>query len=130
MLLYIWVDIAWYLLLSVDAAKIPLKNSWYYCCGNGRTEIAQLIIQSSNDFDIDLNTKDNHGTTALHAACYFGNLEIVQIIMQNWKEFGIYIKVQDNEGKTSLDLSKNHEGEGWNQIMEMLENEYSQIDVT
>ena len=25
MLLYIRVDIAWYLLLSVDAAKIPLK---------------------------------------------------------------------------------------------------------
>ena len=38
-------------------------------CYNGQTETAQLIIQNSKDFVIDLNAKNDDGDTALHWAC-------------------------------------------------------------
>ena len=52
------------------------------------------------------------------------------MILKNWKEFGIDIKAQNDVGKTALDLINNKEGEEYDQIKKMLENEYSQIDVT
>ena len=51
------------------------------------------------------------------------------MILKNWKEFGIDIKAQDNQGKTALDLI-NEEDEEYDEIKKMLEEEYSQIDVT
>ena len=65
---------------------------------NRQTEAAQLIIQNSKDFGIDLNAKDEDGSTALHWACWNGRTETVQMILKNWKEFGIDIKVQNNRG--------------------------------
>ena len=85
------------------------------------------MIQSSKDFGIDLNTKDIDGWTTLHWACECGETETVQIMMKHWKEFGIDIKSRNNEGKTALDLIDEEDG---HQIMKMLENEYSQFDVT
>ena len=99
-------------------------------CRNGQTETAQLLIQSSKEFGIDLNAKDNNGRTALHFACINGKTETVQMILKNWKEFGIDIKAQNNQGQTALDLINHHQGGIWNQIKKMLEKEFSQIDVT
>ena len=99
-------------------------------CSHGQTETAQLLIQSSKEFGIDLNAKDNNGSTALHLACINGKTETVQMILKNWKEFGIDIKAQNNQGQTALDLINHREGEEWNQIKKMLEEEYAQIDVT
>jgi len=47
------------------------------------------------------------------------------MILKNWKEFGIDIKAQDNDGETALDLINEDD-----EIKKMLEEEYSQIDVT
>ena len=99
-------------------------------CSNGQTETAQLIIQSSKEFSIDLNAKDDEGDTALHRACIIGHTETVQIILENWKEFGIDIRAQDNDGKTALDRIDEEDGEEYDEIKKMLEKEYSQIDVT
>ena len=90
----------------------------------------EFIIQNSIDFGIDLNAKDNSGSTALHWACINGQTETVQMILKNWKEFGIDIKAQNNQGKTALDNISYREGGKWNQIKQMLETEYSQIDIT
>ena len=94
------------------------RTAWHRACQNGKTITAQLIIQSSKDFGIDLNAKDDNGWTALHAACLNGKTETVQMILKIWKEFGIDIKAQDNNG------------EEYNQIKKMLEKEYSLVDVT
>ena len=45
----------------------------------------------------------------------------------NWKEFGIDTKAQNNDGQT---LVKYRDFGDYPQIKKMLENEYSQIDVT
>ena len=52
------------------------------------------------------------------------------MILKNWKEFGIDIKAQNNQGKTALDVINHRQGENINQIKQMLETEYSQIDIT
>ena len=82
------------------------------------------------EFGIDLNAKDNNGRTAFHESCCYGKTEVVQMILKHWKEFGINIQAQDNEGKTALDHINEEEDEEFHQIKEMLETEYSQIDVT
>jgi len=99
-------------------------TAWHEVCKFGKTETAQLLIQSAKEFGIDLNAKSNSGRTALHFACRTGQTETVLMILKNWKEFGIDIKAQDNEGKTALDFI-NHR-----QIKEILKREYSQIEVT
>ena len=40
------------------------RTAWHEACSNGQTETAQLIIQSSKEFGIDLNAKDDYGWTA------------------------------------------------------------------
>merc|ERR1711860_443503 len=103
-----------------NSGSTGLHDACYFC----QTETAQLLIKSSKDFGIDLNAKDNEGSTALHLACRYGKPETVQMILKNWKEFGIDIKAQDDDGQTALDEEEDDE------IKKMLEEEYSQIDVT
>ena len=50
------------------------------------------MIQSSKDFDIDLNAKDNGRWTALHRACEYGRTETAQLIIRSSKDFGIDLK--------------------------------------
>merc|ERR1711860_102095 len=106
------------------------RTAWHWACEYGQTETAQLLIKSSRGFGIDLNAKNNYGRTGLHWAWYYGKTETVQMILKNWKEFGIDIKAQDNQGQTALDLINHRQGGIWNRIKKMLEDEYSQIDVT
>merc|ERR1712062_551482 len=80
------------------------STAWHLACEYGQTEIAQLIIQNSENFGIDLNAKDDFGRTALHEACFNGETETVQMILKNCKEFGIDIKAQNDDGKTALDI--------------------------
>merc|ERR1712049_91534 len=116
--------------IDLNAKDDDGSTAWHWACEYGQKEIAQLLIKSSKDFGIDLNAKNNYGNTALHLACNSGRTETVQMILKNWKEFGIDIKAQDNIGETALDLIRYWQGQEWNQIRKMLEEEFSQIDVT
>ena len=64
-------------------------------------ETAQLIIQSSKDFGIDLNAKDKRGGTAWHWACHHGQTETAKLIIQSSKDFGIDLNAKDNRGETA-----------------------------
>ena len=105
------------------------RTAWHLACYNGQTETAQLIMQNSKEFGIDLNAKSNNGYTAWHEASIRGETETVQMILKNWKEFGIDIKAQNNNGEIALDVIKRKEGERYDQIKKLLENEYSQIEI-
>ena len=41
-----------------------------WACKNGHTAIANLLMENSSKFEIDLNVKDNYGDTGFHEACY------------------------------------------------------------
>merc|ERR1711860_426981 len=68
----------------------------------GKTETAQLLIQSSKDFGIDLNAKDDIGSTAWHYACSNGQTETAQLLIQYSKDFGIDLNAKDYNGWTAL----------------------------
>ena len=116
--------------IDLNAKNDNGLTALHEACIDGQTETVQLLIQFSKEFGIDLNAKDNDGWTALHWACNSGRTETIQIILKIWREFNIDIKAQNNEGKTALDFIDYLQGEMRNQIKEMLEKEYSRIDVT
>ena len=113
----------WTRRIGWSGSQGSLRSPW-------KSLVSLASLKSSKDFGIDLNAKDNNGSTALHLACINGKTETVQMILKNWKEFGIDIKAQNNQGQTALDLINHHQGGIWNQIKKMLEKEFSQIDVT
>merc|ERR1711860_3146 len=73
----------------------------HLACYIGKSETAQLMIQSSKEFGIDLNAKDNDGLTAWHLACSYGRTETAQLILKSSKEFGIDLNTKDNNGMTA-----------------------------
>ena len=79
----------------------------HLACEYGRTEIVQLIIQSSKDFGIDLNAKDIYRSTAWHEACCYGQTETAQLIIQSSKDFGIDLNAKDDDGWTALHFACN-----------------------
>jgi len=62
----------------------------------------QLLIQSSKEYGIDLNAKNNNGGTALHLAFIIGRTEIIQLLFQSSKEYGIDLNARDDLGQTVL----------------------------
>ena len=79
------------------------RTAFHKACCYGQTETAQLIIQSSKDFGIDLNANRNgSGWTAWHWACSTGQTEIVQLIIQSSKDFGFDLNAKDVFGSTAL----------------------------
>ena len=99
-------------------------------CRFGRTEIVRMMISSSKDKAIDFDARNSNNNTALHVACVYGETKIVQVLLKNWREFGIDIKARNGLNETALDLIRHHRDEPYVQIKKMLEDEYSQIDVT
>ena len=124
---------------DMNAKEVIGMTAFNWACMYGRTETAQLIIQNSKEFGIDLNAKNKYGRTALNLVLALlespkpwhksrAQATTVQMILKNWKEVDIDIKAN---GKAVLDfINLYRHGEEYNQIKKMLEKEYSLIDVT
>ena len=52
-----------------------------YACLEGHTEIVMLMVNSSKEFDIDLNARDDDGETGFMIAHRKGHTEIVSLIV-------------------------------------------------
>lgn len=61
----------------------------------GKTEIVKILV----DAGVDINFKNNDGSTALHTAAFFCRPEIVQILLDN----GIDKTVRNNMGSTAYE---------------------------
>ena len=101
----------------------------------GNPETVKFLIESSTEYDIDLNARDNIGDSALHLACFGVQTETVKIILEHWKVFGIKIKAQNNAGQTALDIVKDNPTWNWNyteltKVKSILEEEYAIIDAS
>ena len=68
------------------------RTAFMHACTHGGKETAQMIIENSKEFGINLNARsdiDDGLYTAWHFACCNGQTETVQLIIQNSKEFCI-----------------------------------------
>ena len=63
-------------------------------------------INTTDELQIDLNTKDNLGWTAFHQACFYGHPEIAEMIMKNSSELKINLNIKDKyDGCTGFHLA-------------------------
>lgn len=76
----------------------------------GRTKLMRLIIEYKFNYALNfiktktpsyLNIQDNHGTTALHIACFFNRKNIIKLLLER----GADPYIIDNNG-LSIDVSK------------------------
>jgi len=84
-------------------ADVDVKGGWlggtplHYAVGEGRNEIAKLLIAKG----ADVNAKDIYGTTPLH---YANTKEIAQPLIAE----GADVNAKDDDGKTPLNSAIRH----------------------
>merc|ERR1711976_132609 len=54
--------------MSSGASTECNETAFHTACQSGKTEMARLMIESSKEFDIDLNARDSYGKTPFHLA--------------------------------------------------------------
>ena len=64
-------------------------NPFIIACKEGRTDNVNLLINSTKEFGIDLNARDENAWTVFMLACKEGSTEIVQLMVNSSKEFDI-----------------------------------------
>ena len=83
---------------------------WYvfhHACMHGRTEIVEMMINSSKELGIDLNARNHCGSGWSGFTYAIFNLnheaDTMKLMIEKRKEFGIDIRQKDEKGKTPLD---------------------------
>ena len=88
----------WTRRIGWSGSQGSLRSPW-------KSLVSLASLKSSKDFGIDLNAKNNIGSTAWHLACRNGQTETAQLLIQSSKEFGIDLNAKDNNGSTALHLA-------------------------
>ena len=70
-------------------------------------------MENVADLRIDLNTKDNCGSTAFHDACGLSHANVVKIIMENAAALSIDLHMKNNCGMSGFDIASNA---GWTDV--------------
>ena len=82
------------------------KTAFHIICHYGHIELAELFLQKSNEFKIDLNAKDDYcERTAFHEACANGHLELAEMLVDKSVEFSIDLNKKDEYGRTAFHLA-------------------------
>ena len=58
-------------------------------------------MENVADLRIDLNTKDNCGSTAFHDACGLSHANVVKIIMENAAALSIDLNIEGEQKKST-----------------------------
>merc|ERR1712062_968251 len=58
-------------------------------CYHGQLESVKLILESSKEYDIDINETDVFGQTGFELAWYYGRIEVVKLMFENQIKYGI-----------------------------------------
>ena len=105
-----------------EVAKIFLKNSvvtskdlkflygdrlspLHHACINGYINVVKAIFDVcyEDNIEINVNIRDNSGSTPLHDACFHGHFRLVQLLMTHPISKGILdIQAQDQNGQTPM----------------------------
>ena len=75
------------------------KTAFHIACQNGHFSIAELLVEKSSEFKIDLNSKEKYyGATAFHLACVNFNKRIIDMMVESVDSFNINLKIKDKNG--------------------------------
>ena len=73
------------------------KGKMSEACKSGKTEIVRILLERSENINIELNARDEDGSTAFILACEYGRKDVVQLLLDNSN----VITINDNEDSTS-----------------------------
>ena len=82
--------------------KQSIDRPLIVACKEGSTEIVNLLVNSSKEFGIDLNARNDNGGTGFTWACRQGHTEIVNLMINSSKEFGIDLNARNDCGETGF----------------------------
>ena len=68
-------------------------SAFHWACAKDHSKIAEILIQKSVEFNIDLNAfKSTSGSTAFHLACMFHKKSIVEMMLDNVESINFTVK--------------------------------------
>jgi hypothetical protein len=88
----------------VSKADIVGRNALIWACIYGRDKEVNLLLENV-DIDLDLNSADVNGHTALYHAVSSGNAATVKIIVESLNRYDLSVDVPDYEGHSPLMLA-------------------------
>ena len=106
--------------LRIDLNKKDSEDitAFQSACINGHKKMAEMLIEKSYEFGIDLNAKTKaYGTTAFHLACKFGHMDTAKILMEKSSTYNNNLNAKDKIRWTALHYACNFSSTN---IVEML----------
>ena len=67
-------------------------------------KITEMIMKNSVKFNIELNAKDNYGSTAFHFACRYGKTSIVDMMINNSESLKLDLTSRNNDRETGFEF--------------------------
>ena len=74
-------------------------------CDSGDEDIVQLLLESSEDQNFDMNVRSEYGKTAFMIACDSRDEDIVQLLLEYSEDRNINLNVRDDNGLTAFMLA-------------------------
>ena len=68
-----------------------------------------MLIQKSDELEVDLNIKSENAFTAFHWACYYNRNGIVEMMIDNAKFYKLDLTAKDNKGRNGFQIAKHME---------------------
>ena len=65
------------------------NTGFQLACKFGHLKLAEMLLEKSVNFDIDIHAMNANGQTAFHLACDKGQTEIVQLLLQKSSQLKI-----------------------------------------
>ena len=72
---------------------------------NGYSKIAELLMEKSDELDIELNAQNGVGYSAFHLACLNGHSKIAEMLMLKSAELNIELNSRNKDGSTAFHIA-------------------------
>ena len=106
--------------IDLNSTSLKRRTGFHLACENGHVKIVEMLIQKSDELNINLNAVNlirKEGRTAFQWSCENGNFKIIEVLMENSIEFSIDLNAKDSGGYTAFHNVCAH---GQLQVAEML----------
>ena len=81
--------------IDLNAQDNGGRSAFHLACGEGHSEVADLILQNASELSIELNSKDNAGWTPFHFVCLYGQINIAEILLKSYKASALNLNAEN-----------------------------------